>query len=75
MALITLKEYWWSKLKAYYDAGILVRSGIQCPQCALELWTTAPLPLNTGIEKEGTEIDREVKTYPAVCQNGHQTRL
>jgi hypothetical protein len=75
MALILFKDYWWKKLKGYYNDGILVASGIQCPQCTLELYTTAPIPLSSAVSKDGQTVIREIPTWPAVCKNGHQVRL
>ena len=66
-------DYWWERMQGWIDAGLLHKSGVQCPSDTLELWTTA-----TGVQGLTVQGDRPVEefpTKPAICANGHQWRL
>jgi len=71
MPLMPYKDYWFDKLKAYRDAGELVRSGVKCPQDANELWVLGKP--QSGLSKSGNKV--ELVTNFAICRDGHRHDL
>ena len=71
---ILYKDYWFRKLKAYQDAGVLVKSGVLCPQDGLELWSTITGDDVRGILKDGRRVLEISQTF-AICANGHRHEL
>lgn len=69
--LILFRDHWQDKLQAYKDIGVVVASGVRCPQDGTELWVMEPL--KTGLAHNGTSY--ELRTQVAICENGHSYDL
>jgi len=65
--LIQFKKHWEDKLQPYKDAGILVPSGIRCPEDGNELFVLGKP--SKGLVDDGTGI--VVDSTFAICDDGH----
>jgi len=65
--LTLYRNHWQDKLQPYKDAGILVPSGVRCPQDGNELFVL--VASSEGLYFEGTTP--VVKQQFAICDNGH----
>jgi len=71
VALKPYKDYWFDKLKVYRDAGLLIKSGVKCPEDVEELWVLGS-PSNS-IVKDDNKVVMPINF--AICRNGHRHDL
>jgi len=65
--LIPFRKHWEEKLQPYKDAGILIPSGIRCPEDGNELFVL-------GDPKQGVTFDGAgfiIEQNFAICDDGH----
>jgi len=70
------RDHWFDRLRPYRAAGLLWETNILCPTDGNQnLWVLAP-PSEFGsrsVSYRGSEA--EIKSYFAICRNGHIHKL
>jgi len=65
------QNHWAEKLQPYVDAGLLMPSGVKCPEDGNEL-------LVFGEVRQGIAVEENkpiIRTQFAICANGHRHDL
>jgi len=65
--LILFRNHWEDKLKSYKDQGILVPSGVRCPEDGNELFVLGEP--SQGVTSDGANFIIEQNF--AICDDGH----
>jgi len=65
--LVLFRKHWEDKLQPYKDAGILIPSGIRCPEDGNELFVLGKPSTGLVVDGQTPIIDQKF----AICDDGH----